>query len=74
MKEKRINCSKGSESSIGEWRDNIRAAKQFVGREGEGHLDWKIQYKGDTVGVELSCMTPKGGGVSACPLPLTPGT
>ena len=47
---------KGSEISIGEWLDQIGATKQYVGCDGEGPPDWEIQYKGDTIGVEVTLL------------------
>ena len=56
MAKKPINCPKGSEISIGEWLDQIGAAKQFVGSDGEGPPDWEIQYKGDKIAVEVTLL------------------
>ena len=51
-----MNCPKGSEISIGEWLDQLGATKQFVGGEGNGPPDWEIQYKGTTIGVEVTLL------------------
>ena len=56
MVKKRMNCPKSSEISIGEWLDQIGATKQFVGSDGEGPPDWEIQYKGDTIAVEVTLL------------------
>ena len=51
-----MNIPNGSEISIGEWLDQIGAAKQFVGSYGEGPPDWEIQYKGDKIAVEVTLL------------------
>ncbi len=56
MAKKPMNCPKGSEISIGEWLDQIRATKKYVGRDGDGPPDWKIQYEGTTIGVEVTLL------------------
>ena len=58
-----MSCPKDSEVPIGEWLDQIGATKRFVGRAGEGPPDWEVQYKGDTIGVEVTLLQdPKGWG------------
>ena len=58
-----MNCPKDSEISIGEWLDQIGATKRLVGRDGGGPPDWAVQYKGDTIGVEVTLLQdPKGWG------------
>ena len=56
MAKKRMNCPKESEISIGEWLDQIRATKKYVGCDGDGPPDWEIQYKGDIIGVEATLL------------------
>ena len=56
MTKKPKNCPNPSEISIGEWLDQIGATKQFVGSDGEGPPDWKIQYKGEMIGVEVKLL------------------
>ena len=56
MAKNRMNCPKDSEISIGEWLDQIGAAKEYVGRDGDGPPDWEIQYKGDIIGVEVTLL------------------
>ena len=51
-----MNCPKGSEISIGEWLDQIGATKKYVGCDGDGPPDWEIQYKGTTIGVEVTLL------------------
>ena len=56
-----MSCPKDSEISIGEWLDQIGATKRFVGGDGEGPPDWKIQYKGDKIGVEVTLLQDSKG-------------
>ena len=56
MVKKWMDCPKDSEISIGEWLDQIGAKKQFVGSDQEGPPDWKIQYKGDKIAVEVTLL------------------
>ena len=46
---------------IGEWLDQIGATKKFVGSDGEGPPDYEIQYKGESIAVEVTLLHDTGG-------------
>lgn len=61
MTKGRKNCPKDSEITIEEWLDQIGATKKFVGSDGEGPPDYEIQYKGETIAVEVTLLHDTGG-------------